>query len=155
MPCKQACCADTTFTGFTRSLAPGIRARPGSRLWLNNCVFREITLIPPDPGLQLPPEKRVSIQATAIAAENNVELVLVVCLCLMLLINHDPPNPTISVALHPILCSLHNSMRYLKKEADVGLFDRMRTEAPQCVVDRFAGLYWPLPCKPALYRPRL
>ena len=63
-------CADTTFTGFTRSLGPGIRARRKSRLWLDNCVFRDITLTPAVNGFD--------IQASAIAAESNVELVIVV-----------------------------------------------------------------------------
>ena len=65
-----ACCADTIITGFRRSLAPGIRVRPSSHLWLDNCVFRDITLT--QPGMHL------LIQATAIAAESNVQLVLVV-----------------------------------------------------------------------------
>ena len=53
-----------------RSLGPGIRARRGSRLWLDNCVFRDITLTPA--------VNRLEIQASGIAAESNVELIIVV-----------------------------------------------------------------------------
>ena len=63
--------ADTTFTSFTRSLGPGIRALPGSRLWLDSCVFRDITVTRP--------MREFEIQASSIAANDNVELVLVVC----------------------------------------------------------------------------
>ena len=63
--------ADTTFTGFTRSLGPGIRALPGSRLWLDSCVFRDITVTRP--------MRAFEIQASSIAADDDVELILVVC----------------------------------------------------------------------------
>eukprot|EP00892_Ulva_mutabilis_P000479 jgi/Ulvmu1/10431/UM062_0027.1 len=59
---------DSTFTGFTRDLAPGIRALSESRVWVDNCVFKELRLVES--------RRDVGIRGTAIAAYSDVFLIL-------------------------------------------------------------------------------
>ena len=63
--------AGTTFTKFRFAHGPGILALPGSRLWLDGCTFRDITLTPFMRTFQ--------IESSSVSADENVQLVLVVC----------------------------------------------------------------------------
>lgn len=42
--------ADTTFTDFMSSEAPGVLVERYSRLWLDHVTFRNMALFPPDPS---------------------------------------------------------------------------------------------------------
>eukprot|EP00892_Ulva_mutabilis_P000473 jgi/Ulvmu1/10426/UM062_0022.1 len=60
---------DSILTGFTRTQAPGILAHQGSLLWVDTCVFRNITLTPST--------RDHIIRASAIAALRDARLLLV------------------------------------------------------------------------------
>lgn len=63
--------AGTTFVGFTRDLAPGIRVLRGATAVLDSVTFRGIELLPKSKG--------TVIEATAVAAYRDAVLGLVVC----------------------------------------------------------------------------
>lgn len=69
--------ADSTFTSFTRELAPGIRILDNTSLWLDNATFRDLALVPPRPR-KGGNTNRVFPQGTAVTAFGNVLLILAV-----------------------------------------------------------------------------
>lgn len=80
--------ADTTFVDFTRELAPGVRVLPGAILWLDNVVFRRLTLTE-----RRRPRRAPNVQASAVAAYPDSLLILAVslsscCMLLQLLLRH-------------------------------------------------------------------
>ena len=65
--------ADSTFVDFARDLAPGIRVLPGAILWLDNVVFRRLTLTE-----RRQPRRAPNVQASAVAAYPDSLLIFAV-----------------------------------------------------------------------------